>query len=355
VSDVPVALVVARDPVLIESILAAVAAAGCRPVVVREADPARRRWRSASAVLIGVEMAPMIQRLGLAQRPAVVVVGAEIADLALWSVPLAASVLVLPSQVSALTAMLSGCSGGAEGKARVVRLVGGSGGLGVSTLACALAHVAASRESIAAVVELDESGGRLDLVVGAEREPGWRWPELRSAAGHIGDLRGRLPNVDGVDIVSHGSGRAATARRAIEDADQLNGPGAEAMTAVVSSLARTHELVVLDAGRGENTVAGLWANSRTLLVAGADVRSVVAARARLQLLGMTDADVVVRTGRGRHLDPLGVADSLGLPLFGVVNDDDSLPLALENGDPPGHRRRRRYTRDVERLLDAISA
>ena len=62
--------------------------------------------------------------------------------------------------------------------------------------------------------------------------------------GHIDDLHGSLPNVSGVDLVSVGRPRASgdPPGRAASGL-----PRPEAVTAVLASLGRSHDLIVLDA------------------------------------------------------------------------------------------------------------
>ena len=336
-------VLVSRAPAIVEAVLAASTAAGCEVSVVRGAEAIRSRWRSAGIVLVGADGAAMVAGQGLPPRSGVYVVGAAADEVVAWSVPLRAAVVLLPDQVGLLTSVLAGRATAAEGTGSVIRVVGGSGGVGASTLACALAQVAAARGLRSGVVELDPCGGGLDLMFGAETEPGWRWPDLASATGTIAELAPHLPTVDGVAIVS--------ARQQGRGVD-VDG---EAARAVVSSLARSHELVVLDTGRGESLVAELWPRCQTLLVVGADVRSVVAARARASQIGLLDAAVVVRTGRGRRLSPESVAHALGLPLAGTIREADRLPAAMENGEPPARSTRRGYGRDVAALLDGLVA
>lgn len=336
-------VLVSRNPVIVEAVLAASTAAGCQVSVVRGPEAVRARWRSSGVVLIGADSAAQVVGQGLPPRPGVHIVGAAADELVAWSVPLQASVVLLPDQVSLLTSVLAGRPAGADPRAVIVRVVGGSGGIGGSTLACALAQVGAARGLASGVVELDPCGGGLDLMFGAETEQGWRWADLASATGSIGDLRPHLPKVGGVAIV---------ATRGSASGLDLDG---EAAQSVVTSLARTHDLVVLDTGRGDSSVAELWPTCQTLLLVGADVRSVVAARARANRTGVQDASVVVRTGRGRRLPPEAVAEALGLPLAGAIGEDDRLPRALENGEPPARRTGRGYGRDVASLLDGLVA
>ncbi|MEL4503631.1 septum site-determining protein Ssd [Luteococcus sp. H138] len=344
-------LLVARDARTIEATLAAAAAAGVEPTVVRETSQIRAAWRSAPCVLVGVEMAPLVCGIALEARTGIHLLGSNLHELADWSALLQASVLVLPEQSSLLTSVLDRGELGV-GEALMVRVVGGSGGLGVSTLCCALGQQASERGLRAAVVELDPTGGGLDLIFGAETAPGWRWHDLRSAAGHIDSLVGQLPNVSGVDVVAHTRPDFAHLARADEPAGQHGLPGPEAVRAVLECLSRTHDLVVLDGGSGNDSAAEGWPGQRQLLVCGADVRGVVAAQSRAWRLGLHDIELVVRTGAARRIAPTMVAETLGVRLLGAFSDDRAVTRAAEQAVPVG-RGKRGHAGQIGRLLDSL--
>lgn len=330
-------MVVSRDAATVEHALVACAAAQAEAQVVREPDEIRRSWEDTPLVLVGCEMAPLVAGLALPSRGNVHLVGARVDELVAWSAPLEASVLVLPDQASLLASLVDRLDE-APGEATLVAVSGGSGGVGTSTFACALAQVGAGRGLRAAVVDLDPLGGGLDLLVGAETADGWRWPELASASGHLGSLAGRLPRVAGVDLVS--GGRA---------------PGelpAEAVRAVVQALSASHELVVLDLGRGRAPVA--WPGMHQLVVVGGDVRGTMAARSRVETQGLRGVEVVVRRGAGRRVEPRLVGESLGLPVVGVLPDDRRVARAMEVGEPPA-RGRGGYSKQVRQVLDRVLA
>ena len=67
----------------------------------------------------------------------------------------------------------------------LVVVTGASGGLGVSTVAVAIAVRAARRGLSAVVVDTDPEGGGLDLVAGLEDEPGVRWEDLDGLSGDV--------------------------------------------------------------------------------------------------------------------------------------------------------------------------
>lgn len=327
---------ICRDPGVVEQVQGAAAALQASVEVTREVEQVRRRWRSASAVFVGADSAAWVAGLALPTRPGVHVVGREAADVLPWSVPLEASVLLLPEQVGMVGAVLDGSGSVADGI--VLRCLGASGGLGTSTLAAGLALVAGKQGS-AAVVELAQAGGGLDLLLGLEREPGWRWDELLGARGHLGDLLPRLPHQGGVPVVS--LGRAG------------GEPGSEAATAVVRALQREVGHVVLDAGRGENVVAEHWGRTRTILLVGADVRGVLAARSLLEQRSWPEVELVVRRGPGRTLAAQEVAEALGLPLLGCVGHHRALPGALAAGVAPTAASAR-FTRECRQVLTALA-
>ena len=79
----------------------------------------------------------------------------------------------------------------------VVGVVGGAGGAGATTLACALAQVAAARASTL-LVDADPLGPGLDRVLGMEDLAGVRWDGLCQTAGRLGAraLREGVPRRD---------------------------------------------------------------------------------------------------------------------------------------------------------------
>lgn len=311
-------------------------------MIARDLETLRRHWSSASVVLVGADQAPVVVGLGLPHRSGVHLCGPNATDLLAWSVPLDAPVMVLPDQTGFVSSLLVGRDQLGGGGASVVRIIGGSGGVGATTLAAGLAQRAHQRGSTAALVELDAAGGGIDILFGAEQEQGWRWPDMASATGHIGDLRGQLPNVSGVDLMSTGRPRAG---------GEHGMPRREAVQAVLGSLARSHDLVVLDVGA--NPEPGQQLRGVTVLVVAAEVKALVAAHSKIGSMGLDDAVVAVRTGPGRRLDPALVADTLGLRLAAVVPHDKALPVGLEAGDPPGLGRRSRFGRSCDQLLDEV--
>ncbi|SDV03945.1 helicase/secretion neighborhood CpaE-like protein [Microlunatus sagamiharensis] len=342
-------LVLTTDPLLARHVLSVVAAVGRAAREPASDDELRRAWRSAGAVLVGADSAARVADLVLPPRTEVWVVGRddEQAATAAWSSRLRAAVTTLPDGAPDLAAALAG-PGPGSGRAEVVALVGGSGGVGASTLAAGLAVTAARDGRRVLLLDTDVLGGGLDVLLGAEHLAGWRWSRFAAARGHLGDLGGQLPRCDGVDVLA--------VDRAAHDGAVLQ---ADQLAAVLGSALASHDLVVVDLPRttGPAHDEVLRRAGTVLLLVRADVRGVAGAEACRRELAprCRDLRVVVRTGRGLRLDPGLVADALDLTLAGVLEEEAGLPVAAERGDPPGHAPRSALGRLCAGLLHAREA
>ena len=337
----PDVLLVAPAGEVRDLVLAAVAAQELEAEVIAEPERLAGPWRDAGTVVVAGELARRVAGVAPPPRPGVFLVGADAEQLAVWSAPLAAGVIQLPDGEAWLAAVIS------DGRSRfsgpVVAVLGGSGGVGASTLAAALAQVAAERADASALVDVDPLGGGLDLLLGAERVGGWRWPRLESADGRLGDLRSYLPKVDGVTLVSMARGPAFDLSR-------------EPLAAIVGALRSWHSLVVLDVGRcgGPASREALRLAGRQLLVVSASVRGVAAARQVVAGYELERAELVVRRARG-SLEASLVAEMVAVPLLGEFPADPRLVDAAECGEPPARGVRRGYRRAVSALVQRLLA
>ena len=331
-----------------DAIAAAVSAAGAavqRSVVrVSEAEALIGRWREAGVVLVGADLAVRAGRMGLSPRQGVYVLADARAPASALSasVPLGAATIVLPEGGAWLADVLAGRTRVSQGTSRIA-VLGGSGGVGASTLAVGLA-CAGTGLGPTALVDLDALGGGVDLLLGAERVPGWRWDRLRAARGQIGELTSQVPTAAGVTVVSMGREDPTTVTR-------------DAVAAVLASLSRSTELVVMDVGRSLDAGAreALRGSDRTVLVCAQDVRGVAAARMTLAAGEPPGAGVVVRMRRGGAIRPAEVAAALGLPLLGTVPHDGALVLAAERGVPPDRAAGRAWLRACASVLAVLGA
>jgi len=337
----PDVLLVAPPGEVRDLVLAAVTAQDLQAEVVAEPERLAGVWRSAGTVVVAAEVARRVADAAPPARPGVFLVGSDAAQLAAWSAPLSAGVIPLPDGAAWLGAVL------ADGRSRfsgpVVAVLGGSGGVGASTVAAALAQVGAERAEASALVDVDPLGGGLDLLLGAERVGGWRWPRLEAADGRLGDLRSYLPVVEGVTLVSMARGPAFDLSR-------------EPLAAIVGALRSWHSLVVLDVGRcgGPAAREALRLAGRQLVVASASVRGVAAARQVVAEYELERAELVIRRGRG-SLDSSLVAEAVGLSVLGEVPTDRRLADAAEAGEPPARGVRRGYRRAIDALVQRILA
>ncbi len=323
----PHVLLCTRDPSVAEAVEVSAATQQIELRVVSDAAELRAAWPSAGVRLLGVDAAARWGPVGPGEA---YVVGGPAAELARCSAELSLPVLPLPDESGRLAAVLAGAARGPTRGGRVVALIGASGGLGVSTLAASLALLAARSGTSAAVVDLARASGGLDLLLGAETLEGVRWPDLALARGELGDLRPLLPQVADVALLAQARGSGPP-------------PSEEAVGAVVSALAASTDLTVLDGG---GAVPG--GVDRTLLLVGADVRSVAAA----QMLdpGLRPSAFVARSGPGRRVPAAVMSRTLGLECAGEIGHDKALPRLAELGLPPVPGPARRFRRDVAALL-----
>ncbi len=332
-------LVVASPGETQEAVLAAATAQELATRTVTSIAELAEGWRQAGSVFVADEFAAAVAGQALPQRDRVFLVGSDEGALTRWSAPLGARVIGLPAGRAWLGVVLGGGDPAAV-RTPVVAVLGGAGGAGASTLAGALACLAAHGTGSAALVDVDLVGGGLDLLLGAERADGWRWPRLSGAEGHIGDLRSYLPVVDGVSLVSMARGPTVDLAR-------------DPLAAILGSLRRGHDLVVLDPGRSLGTAAreAIRLASRVLLVVPGGVRAVAAARELVRALQLEDAEVVLRHGV-QGLGAAAVSEALELPVVAELPDDRRLPTAAERGLSP-LRAGRRYRAVCEQLLSQV--
>lgn len=345
-------LVVTGDATLLDDVLRLAAAGGTQVEVAADPAAARSRFRAAPLVLIGVDQAQACLRARLPRRPHVVVVGRSGPVGSPWETAEllgADHVAVLPAAEPWLVDRLAERAAADATPARVLAVLGGRGGAGASILAGGLAVTAARAGLRTLLVDADPLGGGIDLLASAERVPGWRWPRLGTARGHLGNLTGHLPQVEGVDILSMARGPLQPG----------GSPNADQMQAVLMSATRTHELVVVDVPR-QLTAAGREALRRAdlaLLMVVAQLRPIAAAQQVADELDQacTGLSLAVRTTRPRGLSADVVADTLGLQLLTTIGDEPALGLGAARGELPGRWVRSPYGKSCAKVLDVLTA
>lgn len=158
-APIPRPLVVTRDPVLLDELLRLAAVAGVEPVVAPGLGAARAAWSSAPLVLVGADSAGGGRDAGgaggaadgsgatMPRRRRVVVVSRDLDDADVWRRAVgvgAEHVAVLPDAEAWLVDQLAEPVEESS-PAPVLACIGGRGGAGATTLACALAVTAQRR------------------------------------------------------------------------------------------------------------------------------------------------------------------------------------------------------------------
>lgn len=155
-------LIVTEDETLLDDLLRLCAAAGTEPEVVFTAPPRATSWDSAPLVLVGAEAVGRVR--GAARRKGVLLVGRDLHDAEVWrrAVEVGADhVLFLPDAETWLVDRIADVAEGVSEPALTIGVVGGRGGAGASTLACALAVTAARTGLRTMLIDGDPSGVRV--------------------------------------------------------------------------------------------------------------------------------------------------------------------------------------------------
>ncbi|MDQ0819698.1 secretion/DNA translocation related CpaE-like protein [Arthrobacter sp. V4I6] len=298
-----------------------VAAAGGTLRTVPDVLEAAPFWAAAAAVLVGNDITALPPRR---RAPAVLLGLADDGD-SLWQLAAAIGaerVAVLPEASAWLAAHLSRSRSPAAG-GLVLGISGGCGGAGATTAAIWLAQAAARHGADVLLVDGDPRGGGLELALGAEETPGLRWPDLAGASGSIdpGQLAESLPTAGGFSFLSWpGSRDGATV---VETAT---------VSIVLEAARRGFDLVVLDIGRGSESLRALaWDCDRLVLIVPAQLRAAVATARLLHDLPPVETSLVVRGKPGAVLDGGLIADSVGLPLSGIMPEVRGTAAATELG------------------------
>ncbi|MGX1223494.1 septum site-determining protein Ssd [Streptomyces ambofaciens] len=344
-------LIVTEDTELLDDLLRLCAAAGATPQVhhsVPATPPAtpsaptgtatppapsasgrRTGWETAPLVLVGDDVARRVR--GAVRRRGVVLVGRDQDDSGIWqrAVEIGADhVLMLPDGEQWLVDRIADVAEGVGRPALTVGVIGGRGGAGASTLACALAVTSAREGLRSLLVDADPMGGGLDVLLGGETADGLRWPAFAASRGRVGGgaLEESLPELHSLRVLSWDRG------------DCVAVP-ALAVRAVLAAARRRGGTVVVDLPRRiDDGVAEVLAQLDIgILVVPAELRAVAAAGRVAAAVGMVlrDLRVAVRGPYASGLDDREVARLLGLQLVGEVPVESGLLRATESKRPPG--------------------
>lgn len=325
-------LLVTADDLLLDDVLRLAAAAGTPLDVAHDAGTALRSWQAAAAVLVGADLVDAVGRTGPPRRDRVIVVARGQIDDAVFraAMPTGAQRAVeLPAGDAWLVEMLTDLADEPTGLAHTIGVVPGSGGVGATTFACALAATA-SDAGRTLLVDVDPLGPGVDRVVGMEDTPGVRWEAMLASSGRLGSraLREALPRRGELALVTWATGEAA----ALDSAT---------VREVLTAGQRGHATVVVDLPRSMDEVGAEVALrcDRILVVAATSVPAVASAGrvvAGLRKLGRR-LELVTRGGSGVRSEQASKA--LGLPLLAHLHDQRRLGEDIDLGVGPVRSRR----------------
>lgn len=336
-------LVLTRDPSLLDDLARLAAGAGVQLEVRGDPVAALASWTGAPLVVIGDDLAAEVAAIAPLQRAGVVVVShAPSREAFRHALAVGAGSLVeLPAAEAHLGELFADVEE-APGRGLVVGVVGGAGGAGASTLACALGQTS-GLAGPALVVDTDPVGPGLDRLLGLDETPGVRWDDLASSAGRLGSrsLREAVPRRDGVGVLTWAAGVATP-------------PHLSTMRDVLAAGQRGHSLVVLDLARQAGAVAGeLMARCDLVLVVTPATVSGVASTLRLVEAMHDTSRLRLATRRGpvpvRDLaNATGVAVTLQLP------EQRGLAESIDLGLGPVRHRRTPLGRAVAGFLAEVA-
>jgi len=340
--------VIGRDARLVAEVRRLAALTGVEIEVV-PLEQAAASWRSAGSVVLDPETAQALADTVSGRRDGVVVVGWTPAEPAGWQAALrlgATAVLELPSDEHELLEHLVGARG-VSARGPAVCCVPGSGGAGASTLAVALALAAATSGGRTVLVDGDRLGGGLDVLLGAERLPGLRWPDLLDVRGTLAPaaLTDSVVQVGGVHLISW-------------DRKPPHGT-LDVVHPVLAAARRAAEMLVLDLPRHFDATVGQLAAAcdLALVIATGDVRSAASSCGVAAEVARWCPDVrlVVRTARGDGLRPRDVAAAVDVPLVGELATERAIAVAADAGTIVRALPRLALFRLARELLDPMRA
>lgn len=318
-------LIITREETLLDELLRLGAAAGVVPEVAHDVGAALRSWSTAPLVLLGTDLLEDAVRLAVPRRDRVHVVAWGTVPHEVFPLALAVgaeNVAELPRSDTWVVEALTDLGDGDRPSALTIGVIGGSGGAGATTFACALAQRAAAAGP-ALVIDTDPLGPGVDRVLGFDLVDGVRWDALQQTTGRLGarSLREAVPRRDRLGALTWSPGPQGTLQ-------------AFAVREALSAAQRGHDVVVLDLSRSLGPlVEELVARCDQVIVVMVPTVPGVASAQRLcaRLEAVTLPMLVVR---GRGIDPREIGQVIGAPVLATMPDQRGLAESIDLGAGP---------------------
>jgi len=338
-----VPLIVTGDETLLDELLRLSAGAGVTPDVVPDATAALRAWAAAAVVLLGADLADDLARIAPPRRPGVHIVawGGVSHEVFRSAVAVGAeNVAELPRSEAWVIEVLGDLD--EAGAGLLVGVIGGSGGAGATTFACALGQVAA-REGPALVVDTDPLGPGVDRILGIERLDGVRWDALQQTTGRLSarSLRDAVPRRKGLGVLTWSQGPQGSLQ-------------AFAVREALSAAQRGHDVVVVDLPRRVDPLIEEVASrcDHVFVVVRPSVPGIAAAtRVRAGLGADRSLSLVVRRP---GIEAREVGRVIGLPVAVEMADQRGLAEALDLGAGPMRTARGHLGRAAAQALELVT-
>jgi secretion/DNA translocation related CpaE-like protein len=337
-------LIVTRDELLLDNLLRLAAAAGVVPEVVPDVSAALRAWAAAPLVLVGIDLAAGLAAAKPARRTGVHVlaVGAVPDDAFRIALDLGAEDAADVGRAESWVVELLGDLDEPSEPGRVIGVVGGSGGAGATTFACAVAQVG-GRSGPAVVLDLDHLGPGVDAVLGIDAAVGVRWEGLVQTVGRVSarSLREALPKRQRVGVLTFG-------------AAPTNPPPVFAVRQALDAARRGHDVVVADLPRRVDALVDEVAPRCDVLalVVRPTVVGVASAQRVCARLPPGSLGLVVR---GSGIPAGDVARILGRPLLAAMPDQRGVGEAVDLGAGPVRSQRGPLARAARSVLYDVPA
>lgn len=341
-STSPPPLLVTADERLLDELLRLAAAAGSTPEVARDVPAALRAWPRAPLVLVGHDLADALARASPSRREGVFVVLLAPTPDAVFRSALAVgaeSVAELPRSEGWLVERLTDVVDTGPARGLTLGVIGGSGGSGATTFACALAQVA-GRTGPSVVVDADPLGPGVDKVLGLDLVEGVRWDGIGHTTGRLSAraLRESLPRRAGVAALTWYAGPAPPTLQAF------------AVREVLSAARRGHDTVVLDLPRGPDPLVDEVVSrcDRLLVMVVPSVPGLAGAVRMCRRFA--DHGTVATVVRGGAIDDDALRRLTGAPVAARMPDQRGLAESIDLGLGPVRTRRGPLGRAARQVL-----